>query len=84
MSCSQRESPVLSSPMLASHRKKMKLLFEKMHTAWWSKPRIYTEMGFEMCGFLLGDGVPRTGCLVWWAFILFLYLLGIPMSLHLV
>ena len=46
MSCSQRESPVLSSPMLASHRKKMKLLFEKMHTAWWSKPRIYTEMGY--------------------------------------
>ena len=23
-------------------------------------------------------------CLVWWAFILFLYLLGIPLSLHLV
>ena len=47
MSCSQRESPVLSSPMLGSHRKKIKLLFEKMHTAWWSKPRIYPEMGFE-------------------------------------
>ena len=60
MSCRQRESPVLSSPMLASHRKKMKLLFEKMHTAWWSKPRIYPEMGFEMCGFLMGNGVPRT------------------------
>ena len=32
----------------------------------------------------LSGRFPISSCLVWWVFILFLYLLGIPLSLHLV
>ena len=44
--------------------------------------------GFVRMGMPASPGCPaslgeRSFCLVWWAFLLFLYLLGIPLSLHL-